>query len=143
MLSTYTLFKYNKNKLNLSYFKSKKDIARLVLALIFFITGLLHFTHIKTFVQIVPPFIPLPELMVYISGVFEILGAVGLLIPRYQRQAAFCLVILLIVVLPANIYMAVKNIQLGGIMIDPILLWLRIPFQGVFIWWVLWCTQRR
>ena len=123
-------------------FKSKKEIARLVLALIFSITGILHFTHIKTFVQIIPPFISAPELVVYVSGVFEILGAIGLLIPRYQRQAAFCLVVLLLAVLPANIYMAVKNVQLDGIMINPILLWLRIPFQGVFIWWVLWCTKR-
>ena len=108
----------------------------------FSVIGIFHFTHTEKFIQIVPPFIPAPESMVYISGIFEILGAVGLLIPRYQRQAAFCLVILLVAVLPANIYMAVKNIQLGGIMNNPILQWVRIPFQGVFIWWVLWCTKR-
>ena len=134
---------YNRNELNLNHFKSKKDIARLVLVFIFAIAGIFHFTHTKTFVQIVPPFIPEPEAVVYISGVFEILGAIGLLIPQYQRQAAFGLVILLIAVLPANIYMAIKNIQLGGIMNNQILQWARIPFQGVLIWWVLWCTEKR
>ena len=129
--------------MNLNYFKSKKDIARLVLVLMFTVTGILHFTHINKFVQIVPPFIPMPEAMVYISGIFEILGAVGLLIPRYQRLAAFGLVVLLVAVLPANIYMAIKNIQLGGIMNNQILQWVRIPFQGVFIWLVLWCTEKR
>ena len=137
------MLKYNENKLNLNYFKSKKDIARLVLALIFTVVGTLHFTHTNKFVRIVPPFIPMPEAMVYISGIFEILGAVGLLIPRYRRLAAFGLVILLIAVLPANIYMAIKNIQLGGIMNNQILQWVRIPFQGVFIWLVLWCTEKR
>ena len=128
--------------MNLNYFKSKKDIARLVLALMFFIAGTLHFTHTKIFVQIVPPFIPFPEMMVYVSGIFEILGALGLLIPRYSRQAAFGLVLLLIAVFPANIYMAVNNIQLGGIMNNSILQWIRIPFQFVFIWCVLWSTEK-
>ena len=129
--------------MNLNYFKSKKDIARLVLALMFAIVGTLHFIYTKRFIQIVPPFIPQPAAIVYISGFFEILGAIGLLISRYQQQAAFGLVLLLIAVLPANIYMAIKNIQLGGIMNNQILQWLRIPFQGVFIWWVLWCREKR
>ena len=107
----------------------------------FFIVGILHFIHTKKFVQIIPPFIPLPEAMVYISGFFEIFGAVGLLIPHYSRQAAFGLVLLLLAVFPANIYMAINNIQLGGIMNDPILQWIRLPFQGVFIWCVLWSTE--
>ena len=67
----------------------------------------------------------------------------GLLIPRYRQQAAFGLVLLLIAVFPANIYMAVKNIQLGGIMNNQILQWIRVPFQGVLIWWVLWCAEKR
>ncbi len=109
----------------------------------FAIVGTLHFVSTKEFVQIVPPFIPEPEAMVYISGVFEIFGAIGLLTLRYQRLAASGLVLLLIAVLPANIYMAVNNIQLGGIMNNQILQWIRIPFQGVLIWWVLWCTKKR
>ena len=119
-----------------------KDIACLALVLMFAIVGTLHFTHTKIFVQIVPPFIPQPKAMVYISGFFEILGAIGLLIPKYKRLAAFGFVLLLLAVLPANIYMAVKNIQVGSIINNPILQWVRIPFQGVLIWWVLWCTKK-
>ena len=121
----------------------KKNIARLMLAFMFAVVGILHFTHTKNFVQIVPPFIPLPEAIVYISGFFEILGAVGLLIPRYKRQAAFGLAVLLVAVFPANIYMAVNNIQLGGIMNNSFLQWARLPFQCVFIWLILWCTEKR
>ncbi len=124
-------------------FKFKKDTIRILLALIFLIAGILHFTYTRKFVQIVPPFIPMSETVVYISGIFEILGAIGLLTLRYRRQAAFGLVLLLLAVFPANIYMAVKNIQLGGILNNPILQWARIPFQGVLIWWVLWCTEEK
>ncbi len=134
------LLKQNKNKLNLN---SKKDIARILLALIFGVAGLLHFTHTQKFVQIVPLFIPMPEAVVYISGIFEILGAIGLLTLHYRKQAAFGLVLLLLAVFPANIYMAVKNIQLGGILNNPVLQWMRIPFQGVLIWWVFWCTEEK
>ncbi len=128
--------------MNLNYIKSKRDIARLVLALMFILLGVLHFTHINKFVQIVPPFIPFPKAMVYISGIFEILGAVGLVTFRYRRLAAFGLVLLLIAVFPANIYMAINNVQLGGILNNQILQWARIPFQSVIIWWVLWCSKR-
>ena len=109
----------------------------------FVLVGILHFTITEKFILIVPPFIPRPVEIVYISGFFEILGAIGLLIPQYSRQAAFGLGFLLVAVFPANIYMAVENVQLGGILNSPILQWVRIPFQGVLIWWVLWCTEKR
>ena len=137
----FLVFSYNKNRLR--YFKTKKDIARLTLALMFVLAGILHFTITEKFILIVPPFIPFPEVMVYLSGFFEILGAIGLLVPQYSRQAAFGLILLLVAVFPANIYMAVENVQLGGILNNPILQWVRIPFQGVLIWWVLWCTEKR
>lgn len=109
----------------------------------FAIAGVLHFTQTEKFVQIVPPFIPMPKAAVYVSGIFEILGALGLLTLHYKKPAAFGLILLLIAVFPANIYMAIKNIQLGGILNNPVLQWARIPFQGILIWWVLWCTEEK
>lgn len=126
----------------MDYFKSQKAKVRMVIASIFIFIGILHFTHTGKFVQIVPPFIPAPKGVVYVSGILEIVGGLGLLTPRYQEKAAFGLVLLLIVVFPANIYMAVKNIQLGGIMNNPILQWVRLPLQAVFIWCVLWCVKK-
>lgn len=142
MFTKHCFIVIEKNPLNLIHIKSKKDSARLALALVFITVGILHFTHTNKFIQIVPPFIPSPKTMVYISGIFEILGAIGLLTFRYRKIAAFGLVLLLIAVFPANIYMAVNNVQLGGILNNQILQWLRIPFQGVIIWWVLWCSKR-
>ncbi len=83
-----------------------------------------------------PPLLPAPIVFVYLSGFFELLGGAGLLIVRFRKIAAYGLIVLLIAVLPANIYMAVENVQVGGILGNPIVQWLRIPFQAVLIAWV-------
>jgi uncharacterized membrane protein len=75
------------------------------------------------------------------SGGVETLGGVGLLVPRARRDAAWGLVALLIAVFPANIYMAWNPIEAGAASIPPALLWLRLPFQLLLIWWLLWFTR--
>jgi uncharacterized membrane protein len=114
----------------------------LYLAAIFYIfAGTLHFVNPEPYLKIMPPYIPWHLAMIYVSGAGEIAGGLGLLIPVLRRSAAWGLVALLIAVLPANIYMATAQIQPMSVVIPPVLLWLRIPIQGVLIWWVLWCTQ--
>ena len=119
---------------------SKKDISRILISLIFIFIGILHFKMTEKFILIVPPIIPYAKEVIYISGIFEVLGGVGILIPKLKRQAAFGLILLLIIVFPANIYMALYNIRLGGILNNSILQWLRLPLQVIFIWWVYWCV---
>jgi uncharacterized membrane protein len=83
------------------------------------------------YMKIMPPYVPWHRAMVELSGAAEILGGIGLLIPRLRRQAALGLVALLIAVFPANIYMATNPIEAGaGLLLQPIL-----------IWWVLWATK--
>jgi len=90
-------------------FKSKKGIARVFLALLFMVASSLHFiTDVE--LKIIPPILPLRREALYITGIFELLGGIGLLIPRFQRAAAWGLVALLVAIFPANIYHAVKNI---------------------------------
>jgi len=79
--------------------------------------------------------------MVQISGAFEILGGLGLLIPALRRAAAWGLVALLIAVFPANIYMVTDPVAVGAASISPLVLWGRLPLQLVFIAWVLWATR--
>lgn len=71
----------------------------------FFFGGLGHFFETAFFTSIVPPYIPYPEAMVYISGVFELLGAAGILIRPLRRLAGFGLFMLTLAVSPANIHM--------------------------------------
>jgi uncharacterized membrane protein len=70
-------------------------------------TGVSHFTFMKEdFVRMMPPSIPWPRALVYFTGVCEIAGAVGLLLPPFRRTAAYALIAFFLAVLPANIYAA-------------------------------------
>src|SRR3984885_2305000 len=116
----------------------------LVLAAIFYVfAGSEHFLNPGFYLKIVPPYIPWHVAMVNVSGCFEILGGLGLLIPRTRRAAAWGLIALLIAVFPANLYMATNPIEAGAVSIAPVLRWGRLPIQVVLMWWVLWCTRTR
>jgi uncharacterized membrane protein len=122
--------------------KSKQDAGRVLLAFAFIVAASLHFIS-DVELKIIPTFLPWRRAALYITGVFELLGGIGLLIPRFQRAAAWGLVALLVAVFPANIYHAVANIKLGGITDSPLYHWIRLPFQGIFIWWTLWSTSKK
>lgn len=103
--------------------------------------GTLHFVRPRPFVRIVPKYLPAPLALVYISGFFEILGGLGLLIPGTRSWAAWGLIALYIAVFPANIYMLTHNISLDPRRPIPRwALWLRLPFQLLFIAWAYWFT---
>jgi uncharacterized membrane protein len=118
----------------------RKEILRAVLAIALTIVGITHFTHAEQYARIVPPPLP-PFAMVYISGFFEILGAIGLLIPFISVAAAWGIIALFIAVFPANIYQAINSIPIDGIPHHPILYWVRLPFQAVLIAWAWWYTR--
>jgi uncharacterized membrane protein len=119
----------------------KKTISRAVLAAAMMTIGVLHFVRPDAFAKIVPKALPAPMVLVYVSGVFEILGGVGLLIEKTRRLAGFGLIALYVAVFPANINMAVNDIQPDGYAIPEALLWLRLPFQALFMWWA-WKVSR-
>lgn len=104
--------------------------------------GALHFVRPKPFVRIVPKYLPAPLALVYISGAFEILGGIGLLIPQTRVGAAWGLIALYLAVFPANIYMLTHNISLDPKKPIPRwALWLRLPFQLLFIAWAYCLTK--
>ena len=118
-----------------------KRIVRGVVAIAMVGVGVLHFTRAHWFAQIVPPFLPAPVWLVWISGVFEILGGVGVLIPRTRAWAGIGLVLLYLAVFPANIYMAIEPIAVDGVVPERWLVWARLPFQPLFMWIAWWCTR--
>ena len=119
-----------------------KDIARVALGVLFIGASLPHFIASDAELQIIPPSLPLRRTAVYMSGIFELLGGIGILIPRFQRVAGWGLAALLVAIFPANIYHAVRDIQAGRIAKTRIYHLLRAPFQGLFIWWALWSTSK-
>lgn len=117
-----------------------KRILRGVLALAMTGIGILHFTDPEPFVRIVPGALPAPLVLVYVSGLAEIAGGVGLLIPALRRAAGWGLIALYVAVFPANINMALNNIPLGNEPVPTWALWARLPFQILFIAWAYWVS---
>ena len=119
-----------------------KLVALWVLAVAMIGIGVLHFVRPKPFVRIVPKYLPAPRALVYVSGLFEILGGIGLLIPETRAWAAWGLIALYVAVFPANVYMLTDNVSLDPRKPIPRwALWLRLPFQLVFIAWAYWFTS--
>ena len=119
-----------------------ETIALWALALTMIAIGVLHFVRPKPFVRIVPKYLPAPLALVYISGFFEILGGLGLLLPSTRSFAAWGLIALYVTVFPANVYMLTDNVSLDPRKPIPRwALWLRLPFQLVFIAWAYWFTR--
>ena len=113
-------------------------MVRWLTAVFFVYVGVLHFVDPAPFVSIVPPYLPYHLALVYLSGLFEILGGLGLLLPKTRRLAAWGLLALLIAVYPANIHMLVNDVYLEGMPRERWLLWLRMPFQFLFAAGVVW-----
>jgi len=113
-----------------------KVISVYVMGIFYIIVGIKHFQDPSWFVQIVPPILPYKYELVYISGFFEVLLGILLMIPRFQSIAAKGLMALLICVYPANIYLAQTNGVAMGI--SPLIAWGRLPFQFVFIGLAYW-----
>ena len=117
-----------------------KLLVLLGLAAIFVTAGVFHFVRPVPFERIVPPFLPFPRALVYISGVAEIAGGLALLVPQLRPWAGLWLIALLIAVFPANLYMALAP-ERAGLGIAPVWLWLRLPMQIVLIAAVWWTTR--
>ena len=116
-----------------------KTPSRYLLALFFIAAGLNHFWHTSFYVAMMPPYLPAPLVLVYLSGLAEIgLGAL-LLFSRWQVLAGWGLIALSVAVFPANVHMALNpelftQFSWTG-------LWLRLPLQAVVIAWAYWYTR--
>jgi len=117
---------------------------RYVMGALYVVAGLLHFVVPSLYVQIVPPILPAPLALVYLSGVAEVGVGVGVVVPRTRRYAAWATIALLVAVFPANVYMAVSMVTVEGLPggdPSPLVRWARLPLQGVLILWAYWYTD--
>jgi uncharacterized membrane protein len=120
--------------------KNLKSVLRLLFAAFFVIAGVTHFTNRDFFTAIVPPYLPWPVMLVYVSGVAEIVLGVMLMVPATTQIAAWGLIALLVAVFPANIHMAMNPQLYPGTPYAALLL--RLPMQGVMIALAYWFTRR-
>ena len=109
------------------------------LSVFFVYFGIDHFVNPDFYLSIMPPAFPLHAEAVYISGFFEILGGICVLIPSLRKLAGWGLIALLVSVYPANIYMAINPEAFPEISIG--LLYFRLPLQFLFIYWAYSITR--
>ncbi len=118
-----------------------KRLSICLLSLLFLTIGTFHFRRPEPFVEIVPRYFLHPLFLVYLSGFFEILGGIGLLIPRVRRWAGYGLMLLLLCVLPANIYMFTDHPVILATEVPKWVLAVRLPLQFVLMYWIYWATR--
>lgn len=113
--------------------------ARIAMAAMLLFTAMGHFMFTKGMTMMLPASIPFKTAIVYVTGILEIVGAVGLLIPSVRTGVACALIVFFILLLPANIYAAILHIDYEkGTYAGKGLsyLWFRVPLQILFIAWV-------
>lgn len=119
-----------------SVFATWTASARDALAVMLVFTGITHFNKMRhSLVRMVPPAFPAPMTIIYVTGILELLGAVGLVIPQTRPIAGICLAILFIAMFPANWYAVRNAIPVAGRPATP--LWVRLPMQILFIFLAL------
>ena len=109
----------------------------------FVLAGAMHFIRPRLYRQIVPPYLPAPDAIVYVSGLAEAAGGVGLMVAPWRARARWWLVATLVAIFPANLHMARHPEQYPRIPGGARSLKLRLPFQAVFIAWVITAGRPR
>ncbi|MFD2033585.1 DoxX family protein [Belliella marina] len=112
--------------------------ARIAMSIMLAFTAVGHFVFTKGMSMMIPKFIPYKESFVYLTGIFEIALAIGLLIPKLKGISGWGLIVFLLLMLPANIYASLNNVNYQKATFDGngiSYLWFRIPLQFLFIVW--------
>ena len=122
--------------------RSLRDAMRRALAVAFVFTGGAHLAMPQSFLVYFPTWVPVPEAIVYASGVVEVAGGLALFVGRYRAQIGLALAVYLLLIFPANVYAAVADVDeaLPGLVDTSWYPWVRLPFQAIFVWWTLHST---
>lgn len=122
---------------DITYLTQWQNDARIAAAIMFIIIGFMHLFKPRKLTYMIEGWLPYAYALVIITGVFEIIGGVGLLFPETRTYAIWCLTILLIAMFPANIRVAVKQLPApGGLPSKPWYTWSRLLFQPIYILWL-------
>jgi uncharacterized membrane protein len=119
--------------------------ARIAMSVMLVFTASGHFVLTRGMVEMLPGFVPFRRQVVYGTGILEVAGAVGLLFPAWRVTTGWLLIALFVMMLPANVYAAVRHLDYQKATFDgPGLryLWFRIPLQGLFIGWTYFAAIR-
>lgn len=125
-----------------SSFPIIKRLSIYSLGLGYLMIGINHFLEPDFFLKIMPPYLPWHLELVYISGAFEIVLGLSLMISKLRKYAAWGIIFLLIAVYPANIYLAFNEAPQKALDISPFLAsWVRLPIQFVLLGFAYWHSK--
>jgi uncharacterized membrane protein len=110
------------------------------MGLVYIAAGFGHFFFTRYYIRIMPDYLPAHRELVLLSGAAEIAGGLGVLVPATRRTAAWGIVLLLVAVMPANIWMVQHPERFPGVPLWA--MWLRLPLQLPLIWWAWRYTRR-
>ena len=116
--------------------KQRNQLASRVLGVFFITAGLIHFVATDEYVAMMPVYLPWHEELVYLSGLLELAGGIGVMTPAFRRASGIGLIVLLVAVFPANVHVAMHGLPVGQTQLPVWGLWLRLPLQIVFLYWV-------
>lgn len=124
-----------------------KKIALSLLIIFYFVAGIKHFTNPAPYLTIIPAYLPYHETLSYAAGFFEVAFALLVFPIKTRKYACWGLILMLLALMPCHIYMIQKANEapylLGKWAITPLIAWIRIPFQAIFILWAYWCSKMR
>ncbi len=115
-----------------------KIIVRVLFAIVYLLAGIAHLRSPAGFLAITPDWVPAPELVIKLTGIAEIAGAIGLMVPRLRYAAGMGLALYALCVWPANIHHMINNVEVDG---QAASMWYHVPrmiAQPVIIWLALW-----
>ncbi|MEO6720099.1 MAG: hypothetical protein ABIN67_07020 [Ferruginibacter sp.] len=119
---------------------------RLAMCVMLCFTGIGHFVMLKGMMMMIPPFIPYKKELIWVTGILEIASGIALLFPACRYIAALVLTIFFIIIIPSNIYAAIKKVNIEKASFDgpgESYLWFRIPLQLFFIAWICYFAVYR
>jgi uncharacterized membrane protein len=130
------------NKYKPQIMKITKNISLAILIIGYIYAGVKHFLHPGGYVRIIPPYIPFPIYLNYLSGAFEIVFGALLIFHASRNIGAIGICLLLTAFLPVHIQMIIDApFKLGTFTVTPLVAWLRLALQPLLIWWAWWHTK--
>ncbi|MBC7890223.1 MAG: DoxX family membrane protein [Ferruginibacter sp.] len=120
-----------------------KKISLVLMIVLYIGAGLNHFIHPGGYFSIIPPYLPYPHFINIVSGAIEIILGILLIFPKTRKFGALGLVVLLVLFIPAHIYMIQKGGCMSETMCWPVwAAWVRLfPLQFLLMWWA-WCHRK-
>jgi uncharacterized membrane protein len=121
--------------------RKAKKISLILLIIGYIAAGINHFRIPAFYISIIPGYLPYPQILNTLAGLFEIAFSLMLIFAPTRKQAAWGIVLLLIAFLPVHINMLYGHTQIGTTNVKPVLTWVRLFFQPVLIMWAWWHTK--